>query len=169
MVTTSKYDYWAKYPEDSIVEFKGSYFFLSNYYECKVIYDGLTYESSEAAFQAQKCKNKEDRLQFIKLSPSEAKHLGRKIELRPDWDDVRFDLMKFIVKAKFDQNPNLKKKLINTKDRYLIEGNTWHDKYWGVEILSKGISFKLKKMYYLGEGNNMLGNILMLLRHNYSK
>lgn len=37
-----------------INEFRGKNFYLSNFYEVPVTYDGITYGSNEAAFQAQK-------------------------------------------------------------------------------------------------------------------
>ena len=40
--------------ENVINRFGGEYSFLSNFYQCTVTYDGITYGSSEAAFQAQK-------------------------------------------------------------------------------------------------------------------
>lgn len=155
------------YPEDSIIEFKGKYFFLSNYFECKVTFEGITYESSEAAFQAQKCKTADERIQFIGLNPSESKHLGRKIDIRSDWEKVKRDLMYQIIKAKFDQNTKLKKKLLATGTRCLIEGNTWHDTCWGVEILSKKKSLFNGTRYELGKGFNNLGTILMQVRNEY--
>ena len=38
-----------------IDHFRGEYAFLSNFWEVPVTYQGLTYGSNEAAFQAQKC------------------------------------------------------------------------------------------------------------------
>ena len=37
-----------------------------------------------------------------------------------------------IVLAKFQQNDNLRFRLLDTSDNKLIEGNTWHDTFWGV-------------------------------------
>ena len=57
---------------DYINEFRNDNYFLSNFYECPVTYDGLTYRNNEAAFQAQKCINPKDREQFTTLNSSEA-------------------------------------------------------------------------------------------------
>ena len=103
--------------------------------------------NSEAAFQAQKCPSRI--LEFIDLPPNKAKSLGRKVHLRPDWDQVKDQIMYEICKCKFTQNPTLKLMLIKTSDQELIEGNYWKDTYWGV---CKGI------------GQNKLGKILMRLR-----
>ena len=131
--------------------FDGDYDFLSNFYECNVTYDGIEYQSSEAAYQAQKCQSKEERYRFKDLTPMKAKRLGRKVVMRTDWDDIKVDVMRKIVSAKFDQNPDLKQKLLDTKDEELIEGNYWGDTFWGVDKY----------------GENHLGKILMEIRGQY--
>jgi hypothetical protein len=55
-----------------------------------------------------------------------------------------------IVRAKFEQNPNLAEKLLSTQDAYLEEGNTWGDRTWGTVN---------------GAGANHLGRILMEIRN----
>ena len=132
-----------------IDSFKGKYFFLSNFYESPVIYEGITYLNNEAAFQAQKTLTNKERLAFSMLNPSQAKKLGRSVSLRPDWEDIKIDIMYNICKAKFTQNETLKTKLLKTGDAMLIEGNTWGDKIWG---------------QVNGVGENNLGKILMRIR-----
>ena len=134
---------------EKIDQFKGKYRFLSNYYDCDVIVDGLLYSNSEAAFHAQKCTLREEQYQFMRLNPAEAKRLGRRVKLRSDWELIKSQMMYAVVKAKFQQNPLLKKKLLDTGKATLIEGNTWGDRYWG---------------QVNGEGKNMLGKILMRVR-----
>jgi len=109
--------------------FDGEYAFLSNFYECEVTYNGLSYKNSEAAFHAQKTLDETEREKFINLNPSVSKKLGRKIALRDDWEDVKTKIMYEICYAKFSQNPNLKNKLLATGDEYLEEGTYWHDNY----------------------------------------
>lgn len=132
-----------------IDSFKGKYFFLSNFYESPVIYEGITYLNNEAAFQAQKTLTNKERLAFTMLNPSQAKKLGRSVSLRPDWEDIKIDIMYNICKAKFTQNETLKTKLLKTGDATLIEGNTWGDKIWG---------------QVNGVGENNLGKVLMRIR-----
>ena len=132
-----------------IDSFKGKYFFLSNFFEAPVIYDGITYLNNEAAFQAQKTLNKKQRLKFAMLNSSQAKKMGRSVSLRPDWEDIKIDIMYNICKAKFTQNETLKTNLLKTGDATLIEGNTWGDKIWG---------------QVNGVGENNLGKILMRIR-----
>ena len=128
---------------------RDEYFSLINFYAAPVFYDGLIYQNNEAAFQAQKCIEKKDRETFTTMNPSEAKHAGRKVDLRKDWEKVKVSLMAEIVRAKFEQNPELADKLLATGEAYLEEGNTWGDRIWGTVN---------------GQGANRLGIILMETR-----
>lgn len=132
-----------------IDNFKGEYFFLSNFYPTKIKYNGIQYLNNEAAFQAQKCTTMEDRIKFSSLNPSDAKKLGRRIILRNDWESVKISIMREIVFEKFKQNPHLTEKLLDTGDVYLEEGNNWGDRIWGTVN---------------GVGRNELGKILMEVR-----
>ena len=135
--------------EQAIKQFREEFFFLSNFYECPVTYKQLTYTNNEAAFQAQKCTSDSEKIQFTKLNPSEAKKLGRKVNLRKDWESVKVKIMEEIVRAKFTQNTELADKLLATGDAYLEEGNAWGDRIWGTVN---------------GSGANQLGIILMQIR-----
>lgn len=137
-----------------INQFRDNYFFLSNFFPAAMVYDGIQYENAEAAFQAQKCQSRNDRLQFSKLNPSEAKRLGRRVGLRPDWENIKVDVMREVVKAKFCGNRTLTEKLLATSGEYLEEGNTWGDRTWGTVN---------------GQGSNFLGQILMDLRTELEK
>lgn len=141
-----------KNPTEYVIDvFRGEYYFLSNFYETPVTYNGLTYKNTEAAFQAQKCMTDEERIRFTGYDPATAKNAGRRVALRPDWEEVKVSLMEEIVRAKFTQNEDLREKLLATKDAILKEGNTWDDLFWGVSIKT-------------GKGKNNLGKILMKIR-----
>lgn len=129
--------------------FDGKYRFLSNFYNAPVMYEGQMYKNNEAAFQAAKVLDKDERKKFLNLDPSSAKRLGRHVELRADWEDVKTQVMKDIVLDKFTRNDDLKAKLLATGDEYLEEGNTWGDRIWG---------------RVNGIGENRLGEILMETR-----
>lgn len=81
----------------------------------------------------------------------DSKKAGRNVSLRPDWDSVKVGLMEGIIRAKFTQNVGLAEKLTATGDRELVEGNSWHDLFWGAD--GKTL-----------EGENHLGRILMKIR-----
>ena len=133
-----------------ITEFRGKYFFLSNFYDAKVEYNGLSFLNNESAFQAQKVLDSQTRNRFCTLPPNKAKSLGRHVTLREDWESVKDNIMYNIVLNKFSQNISLQERLLATGDSILIEGNTWNDTYWGV---------------CNGVGKNMLGRILMGVRN----
>lgn len=142
--------------DQAITAFRGEYSFLSNMFAVPVEWDGRTYRNSEAAFQSAKTLNAEERDAFCGLTGAEAKKRGRKVLLRGDWEEVKDGIMEEVVRAKFTQNPALAKKLAETGGAQLMEGNTWHDTYWGVD--SKTL-----------EGGNHLGIILMKIRAELSR
>lgn len=132
-----------------INEFRGKYYFLSNFFEAPVIWDDITYRNNEAAFQSAKVLDKDIRQTFATLDPASAKRKGRNVQLRHDWEQVKYDIMYEICRAKFSQNEELKTKLLETEDQHLEEGNTWGDMIWGTVN---------------GKGQNHLGKILMRVR-----
>ena len=134
-----------------VTEFRGKYYFLSNFYEASVTYNGVTYKNNEAAFQAQKCPSRVT--EFSNLSPNLAKSLGRRVLLRSDWEQIKEQVMYEICVAKFTQNPDLMSQLLQT-DGMIEEGNYWHDTTWGVDLKT-------------GQGQNKLGKILMKIREEY--
>lgn len=141
-----------KLPWNRIMDFhEEQYRFLSNFYEAKVEYGGFTYGSNEAAFQAQKCMTEEEKAQFMEYSPGKSKGVGRRVQLRPDWEQVKVGVMEEIVRSKFTQHPELAAKLLATGDKVLVEGNHWGDTCWGVDTRT-------------GQGENLLGKILMKVR-----
>lgn len=137
---------------DYIDSFMGNYYFLNNFYPCRVMYKGIWFSSSEAAYQAQKNSSDCVRRMFSGLKPDEAKALGKRIHIRSDWDTVKIAVMRDVVREKFWQNPALAILLDNTGDAILKEGNDWGDTFWGVDKET-------------GEGQNQLGIILMQVRN----
>lgn len=135
---------------NDIKGFSGYYRFLSNFYPVELVFEGLTYQSSEAAYQAQKTLNEEIRAQFTRLNAREARRKGGEIKIREDWEDVKLNIMYRILRVKFSK-PHLKLRdsLIDTGNAYLEETNYWKDTYWGV---------------YNGIGENYLGKLLMTVR-----
>ena len=130
-----------------IKEFRGKYFFLSNFYNAKIEYFDMIFENNEARFQSMKCPERMEG--FTKLSAAEAKRLGRRVPLCDDWEESKETIMVEICLAKFTQHSDLSEQLLATGDAELIEGNTWNDTEWGI---CNGI------------GNNKLGKILMRIR-----
>lgn len=133
-----------------IDSFKGNYEFLSNFAPCYIRYEGVLYTSVECAFQAAKVSDINIKKQIAQLTPKDAKKYGKKVKLRSDWNNVRIDIMRDLLKIKFnDDHFGYRQKLVNTGDSYIEEGNKHHDTFWGV---CNGI------------GENHLGKLIMEIR-----
>lgn len=132
--------------------FRGDKAFLSNFYESNFVVNNKIYASVEHFFQASKSNNDIDHEQ-IRLcnNPSMAKRIGRRIQIRPDWEEQKVNIMYQGVYAKFYQNFDLSIKLIKTYPDILEEVNDWNDRFWGIDIKTN-------------KGQNMLGKILMRVR-----
>jgi len=139
-----------RHNEKEIRGFFDKYRFLSNFHLVDIEYEGLTYPSTENAFQAAKSIDPEVRKKFTNISPKDAKALGKKIELRKDWEKVKQSIMYNLNFQKYsEKNEELMYMLVNTGAKYLEETNSWNDKFWGVCD---------------GEGQNVLGIMLMVIR-----
>lgn len=130
------------------MKFRGDYDFLSNMYHSPIKVNGLVFTCAEAAFQSFKTLDKEERKKFQNIPGTKAKKLGKKVALRPDWNEIKIEVMHCVVKTKFKQNPELIPRLKAIPGE-IVEDNTWNDTFWG---RCNGI------------GKNTLGQILMYLR-----
>lgn len=140
-----------------IDSFRGQYRFLSNFFPAVVVFDGRTFQSTEAAYQSAKFLDPRIRDQFVPLAANDSKNLGNLIQCRDDWDVVRDDVMWDLLNQKFSQ-PEFRRLLKNTAPRMLVEGNNWHDTYWGVCNGCRKIG------NHPPTGRNMLGTMLMRIR-----
>ena len=141
-----------------ILRFRGKYSFLSNFYPCEIEYEGKVYPSVENAYQASKTAPHRRDI-FTRISPKEAKKLGRKVPLLQGWEGRKVEIMEELVWKKFSGNPELREKLLSTGDKILIEGTTWGDEFWGVNLKKPDSESK-----YGYKGKNILGEILMKVR-----
>jgi ribA/ribD-fused uncharacterized protein len=138
-----------------IDEFRGKYFFLSNFYVCRMRIGKYSYSTVEHYFQSQKAIHSYDEKYIIDSdSPKEAKRRGRQVLIKENWEIIKKEVMLKALYAKF-KIPKMKIKLLNTKDAYLIEGNVWHDNYWG-----DCRCYRCQKI----TGKNILGILLMEVR-----
>ncbi len=140
----------------TIYSFSGENRFLSNFYPAPVEIDGISYPTTEHAYQACKTRNRDEAIRISRLATAaEAKKAGREVVLRPDWDQHKGDWMRAVLDAKFLSHPELEQKLIDTGDELLIEGNSWHDQTWGSCSCPRHIDTP---------GENLLGQLLMKVR-----
>ena len=130
----------------------GDYGEFSNFALYPIKLGGKTWKTSEHYFQAQKFKGTDHENKIRKApSPMKAAELGRtrKVKIRPNWDNMKDNVMYDALKAKFTQHSDLKELLLETGNKKLIE-HTENDDYWG-----DGGD---------GKGKNRLGKLLMKLR-----
>lgn len=138
-----------------ITVFRKENSFLSNMYTCRIEYEGIIYPSVENAYQAAKTLIQSDKVKIANMTPSEAKKYGRHVVLREDWDSVKDEVMTALLDEKF-KDKQLLSMLLSTDPELLIEGNWWHDNYWGVCQCSK-----CKDKIH----NNRLGELLQRKRN----
>lgn len=139
-----------------INQFEGGYEFLSNFYEVPFRWRGNEYPTVEHAFQAAKTLDPVKRQEIANArTPGIAKRLGRSVHLRPDWEEVKEEIMYECVSAKFHQNVGCALALLATGDEELVEGTLWCDNEWGDCKCPKCVNIK---------GKNKLGKILMRVR-----
>lgn len=138
--------------------------FLSNFYESEPVtvdvgFGEQTYRTTEHAYAAAKAYTRADHDWIVaNPDPGVAKSRGRRVErdgsARPDWDEVKPDIMARVIAVKFplDASHPLTQRLLATGRKVLIEGTAWDDHVWGVayDPTTNGMT-----------GRNLLGVILM--------
>jgi len=143
-------------PEDyprEILQFKGEYAFLSNDFPVKVEYEGTVYPCAASAFLASMCSDPAQKRRIASLSPERARQKYGGLKGNAQWETLKTDIMESIVRAKFLQNPELIRKLLQTGNQKLINGSSRHT-CWSVNPVT-------------WEGENLLGIILMKLRREW--
>lgn len=121
---------------------------FSNFSRHPVTINGKVYPTTEHWFQSQKFAGTPHEEEVRQAAtPALAAKMGRDRArpLRSDWEEVKIDIMKEGLLAKFTQHDKLKKLLLSTCNERIIE-HTVNDSYWG-----DGGD---------GRGENMLGQLL---------
>ena len=137
-----------------ITEFQGEYRWLSNFELVNVFYKGYWFPSTENAYQACKSESMSHMLKCQLCAPNVAKRLGKMCTLRDNWLDIRLQIMYDLNMLKYS-NEEYSLLLVYTGDQEIIEGNTWHDNFWGNCMCPKCKNIP---------GQNNLGKIIMKIR-----
>lgn len=156
MISIEQYrDTWLAEKMDEFIGFYPREFFcLDNFSSFAVIHGGVKYPTVEHAYQS---------LKFVDTVPEIAKeiaecfsaHEAQKIayankdKQNPNWDEIKVDIMEELLRLKLEQNPYVKKKLLQTKD-YIICEDSPKDVFWGIGLNR--------------DGQNQLGKLWMKLR-----
>jgi len=143
--------------QKSINFFKDDYEKFSNFYPVVIYFEDRNYPSVEHAFVAAKSKDEMFRKMISEIPVNQAgkaKYKGRRIKLRPNWDLMKYSIMKRFLMQKFSYQ-QFKELLLSTGNNYIEEGNYWHDNYWGNCYCKKCKNIK---------GENKLGKLIMEIR-----
>lgn len=132
---------------------KKPYGVFSNFSRHGVEIDGVYYKTNEHYFQAMKFVGSQKDMDDVRRTPTpkQAAAVGRDRSrpLRPDWENVKDDIMRQGVLRKFETHDELRALLLATEEQDIVEAAPG-DRYWGA-----GSD---------GTGKNMLGKILMETR-----
>ena len=143
---------------DGGLYFQSAHSFLSNFHQAPIVLDGKFYPTAEHKLQTDKCIMAKDtqrhELIMNARTPLEAKKIGDQIQETQEWKDAREDTLRKILDLKFDQNPSLAKKLIDTRQFSLHEATV--NTYYGIGAALN--SRELRNKQYNGE--NKLGQLL---------
>ena len=143
-----------------ISKFSDEYRFLSNFYPLinPIRFQDISYPTVEHFFQGQKTLDVSIQILISKCpTPGETKRMGKRVVIRNDWDKIKDLVMEKALFLKFSVNPDLARKLRDTGTEVLVEGNYWHDNYWGRCLCPRCLKI---------QGKNKLGTLLMDLRSN---
>jgi hypothetical protein len=139
--------------DDLVCFYEQDFYPLSNFSAFTLQWKGIRFDTSEAAYHWEKFPGREyiRALIITALSAHEAFKLAEEFKAlrRHDWDDVKVDVMLSILRAKASQHEYVRRKLLATGDRTLVE-NSWRDDFWGWGPQR--------------DGKNMLGELWMKIR-----
>jgi ribA/ribD-fused uncharacterized protein len=150
-----------------IDHFRGEYDWASNFYYKAPFRDSnnLTFKTSEHYFACCKTLDSWWSQRILHAgTAAAAKKLGQQCPVRPEWGTMRVWVMQQALLFKFSQNTDILVKLLNTNDTQMVEGNYWHDNFWG-DCRCNNKSGQHPKC--LQPGLNKLGALLMNLRAYY--
>jgi len=133
-----------------IREFQGEHRWLSNFAPVSIRFEGRLFPTVENAYVSAKTTSGYNKDLLTTLRPSEAKAFGRTLNIRSDFDTIKFGVMQTLIGLKFYQEP-YRSLLLATGDEHIQEGNYWGDKFWGVCLKTN-------------VGANRLGHLIMAYR-----
>lgn len=145
----------------------------SNFFRAPFTYKGQNFFCSEQAFMWEKAIKFDDQATAKKIlaasTPMEAKNLGREVKnyVDSEWDKVRFDVMYEVNLAKYSQNEDIKRRLLDKK----FDGKTFveaspYDGIWGIKLGMGDARLHDDKNW---NGQNLLGKVITKVRETLLK
>ncbi|MFZ2153442.1 MAG: NADAR family protein [Microgenomates group bacterium] len=144
---------------DNIFFYPKEFYVFDNFSSFQVEWHGFLWPTSEHAFQAAGFIDTAPDI-YSEIQSARSAHDAQKVayqnrdKLPSDWDNIKVNLMKDILRHKIDQHPYVLKKLLQSGTREIIE-DSWRDSEWGWGLHQ--------------DGQNKLGHIWMDLRTEYQK
>ncbi len=142
--------------------------YLSNWYLSEFVVDKILFSSMEQFMMYKKAICFEDTDMALRILDTQdvsyIKELGRLVDGYDDnyWSGIRQIVVYQGLLAKFTQNVDLKKLLLETENAILAECAV-KDKIWGIGLSMKDPDRFEKEKW---KGQNLLGYTLMLVREN---
>lgn len=120
--------------DEQVFFYEQDFYVLSNFSAFRLIWKGISFDTSEAAYHWEKFPLSPERRTDILCAASahDAFKLAERFkhQRRPDWNDVKVGIMLEILREKARQHVYVRRKLLETGGRELIE-NSWRDDFWG--------------------------------------
>ena len=119
--------------DKQIFFYEHDYYIFSNFSSFAIEWKGKLYMTSECAYHSEKFDDIEikEKIRNLKSSHEAFKFAENNKHLyKSNWNDIKLDIMKDILRSKVEQHPYVLKKLIDSGDKELVE-NSWRDSYWG--------------------------------------
>lgn len=138
---------------ERICFYEQDFYVLSNFSAFRLYWRDRTFDTLEQAYHWEKFPDSPE--VQVRIRQAQSAHEAFKLAeynkplRRPDWDEVKVDVMRELLTAKVQQHEYVRRKLLATGDRELVE-NSWRDSFWGW-----GPSH---------DGQNMLGKLWMEVR-----
>lgn len=116
--------------------YEQDFYVLSNFSSFAIVWQGLRFPTSEHAYHWEKFKDGHNEHAALQIRRASSAHEAFKIAERAkdtrrrDWDAVKVDIMRDILRVKASQHEYVARKLLATGDRELIE-DSWRDNFWG--------------------------------------
>lgn len=141
--------------ETQVLFYERDFYPLSNFSAFRLLWKDTDFDTSEAAYHWEKFKGEGTRTIRSAIRRATSAHDAFKIaeaaraHRQPDWNTIKVGVMRDILRAKASQHEYVRRKLLATGDRELIE-DSWRDDFWG---------WGPNK-----DGKNMLGKLWMEVR-----
>ena len=154
--------------QDDVEPFRHPSNVLSNYFPCKITFDGQAFNSAEHCYQWLKCTElmEPELAERVFKAPSAAlaKQISSQMpvdKILTDWNNKKLDVMKKVLLAKLECCSLYRDVLLKSDTKVLVECTK--DEYWGANLSHYLVKTTLPQYY---PGKNKLGKLHMEIRQN---